>query len=90
MARLTDDEIEVRLRSLRGWQREGLVIRKEYRHLDFKAAMAFVNRVADLANAADHHPDILINYDRVTLTLTSHDRGGLTARDFGLAAEIDA
>ena len=52
--------------------------------------MAFVNRVAELANAADHHPDILINYDRVTLTLSSHDSGGLTERDFKLAAAIDA
>ena len=65
-------------------------IRKEYRHADFTAAMAFVNRVAGLAEAADHHPDILINYDRVTLTLTSHDAGGLTERDFRLAAGIDA
>ena len=90
MARLTEAEIDERLRGLSGWQREGQEIRKEYRHADFKAAMVFVNRVADLANAADHHPDILINYSRVTLTLTSHDRGGLTERDFRLAAKIDA
>jgi 4a-hydroxytetrahydrobiopterin dehydratase len=90
MARLTDAEIDERLGGLPGWQREGPVIRREYRHADFKSAMAFVNRVADLAEAADHHPDILINYSRVTLTLTSHDRGGLTERDFRLAAKIDA
>jgi 4a-hydroxytetrahydrobiopterin dehydratase len=52
--------------------------------------MAFVNRVAELANAADHHPDILIRYDHVVLTLSSHDSGGLTERDFKLAAAIDA
>jgi 4a-hydroxytetrahydrobiopterin dehydratase len=90
MTRLTEAEIEKRLPGLRGWQREGPALRKEYGHGDFKASMAFVNRVADLANAADHHPDILVKYDRVTLTLTSHDSGGLTERDFKLAAAIDA
>jgi 4a-hydroxytetrahydrobiopterin dehydratase len=90
MARLTEAEIEERLPGVRGWLQEGPAIRKEYRHADFKAAMVFVNRVADLASAADHHPDILINYDRVTLTLSSHDSGGLTERDFKLAAAIDA
>jgi 4a-hydroxytetrahydrobiopterin dehydratase len=90
MARLSEAEIDARLPGLAGWQREGPAIRKEYRHADFKAAMVFVNRVAELANAADHHPDILINYDRVTLTLSSHDSGGLTERDFRLAASIDA
>jgi 4a-hydroxytetrahydrobiopterin dehydratase len=90
MARLTEAEIDERLPRLRGWQRAGQEIRKEYRHADFKASMAFVNRVAELANAADHHPDILIRYDHVVLTLSSHDSGGLTERDFKLAAAIDA
>ena len=90
MARLTEAEIDARLPGVAGWRKEGAAIRKEYRLADFKAAMVFVNRVAELANAADHHPDILINYDRVTLTLSSHDRGGLTERDFRLAASIDA
>ncbi|HSD26226.1 MAG TPA: 4a-hydroxytetrahydrobiopterin dehydratase [Vicinamibacteria bacterium] len=90
MPRLSDSEIDEQLKGLPGWERAGSEIRKEYRHADFKAAMAFVNRVADLAEAADHHPDIFINYSRVTLTLTSHDSGGLTERDFRLAARIDA
>ncbi len=90
MAHLSDAEIDERLRGLRGWKLDGLKIRKEYKHADFAAAIAFVNRVAGLAEVADHHPDILINYDRVTLTLTSHDAGGLTERDFRLAAGIDA
>jgi len=90
MAHLSDAEIDQRLRGLDGWQREGPAIRKEYKHSGFAEAIAFVNRVAGLAEAADHHPDILINYDRVTLTLTSHDAGGLTERDFRLAAGIDA
>jgi 4a-hydroxytetrahydrobiopterin dehydratase len=90
MTRLTEAEIDERLPGLRGWEREGPSLRKEYGYGDFKASIAFVNRVADLANAADHHPDITIKYDRVTLTLTSHDSGGLTERDFKLAAAIDA
>jgi 4a-hydroxytetrahydrobiopterin dehydratase len=89
MPRLSDSEIDERLRGLTGWERSGAEIRKEYRHADFKSAMAFVNRVAELAEAADHHPDIVINYNRVTLALTSHDSGGLTERDFRLAARID-
>lgn len=89
MARLTDSEVDERLQGLPGWQRMGALIRKEYGHADFKSALIFVNRVAELAEAADHHPDILINYNRVTLSLTSHDRGGLTERDFRLAARID-
>lgn len=90
MPLLTNSEVDARLSGLSGWQRAGLEIRKEYRFADFKAAMVFVNRVADLAEAADHHPDIVINYSRVTLALTSHDLGGLTERDFRLATRIDA
>ena len=90
MPRLDDDQVRVRLASLRGWERAGTEIRKEWIFDSFKAAMAFANRVADLAEAQDHHPDILVQYSRVTLTLTSHDSGGLTERDFRLATKIDA
>lgn len=90
MTRLDEGEIARRLAQLQGWARAGDAIRKEYRFADFKAAMAFVNAVADKAEARDHHPDILVQYNRVTLTLATHDAGGLTARDFGLAGEIDA
>jgi 4a-hydroxytetrahydrobiopterin dehydratase len=89
MAALTDAEIAKGLSSLSGWVRAGAEIRKEYRFADFKGAMAFVNRVAGLAEESDHHPDIVINYNKVALTLTSHDTGGLTDRDFRLAARID-
>lgn len=85
MSTLSHDEIRKRLASLTGWE-----IRKVYTFADFKASMAFVNRVAALADKMDHHPDILINYSRVTLTLSSHDAGGLTERDFRLAGQIDA
>lgn len=89
-ARLDEAAIAARLAVLSGWQRAGDTLRKSYVHPSFAAAMAFVNAVAARAEARDHHPDILIEYTRVTLTLSTHDAGGLTALDFALAAEIDA
>ena len=73
-----------------GWELSGKEIRRVYTFPDFQRSMAFVNRVAELAEAMDHHPDILVNYSRVTLTLSSHDAGGLTDRDFRLAGQIDS
>jgi 4a-hydroxytetrahydrobiopterin dehydratase len=90
MARLSAEEARARLAALRGWDSDGERIRKAYAFESFAAAIAFVNHVAGLAEAADHHPDILVEYTKVTLTLTSHDSGGLTGRDFSLAARIDA
>jgi len=90
VARLAEAAIKERLAGLAGWEREGEAIRKEYRFADFAEAMAFVTRTALQAEAMNHHPDILINYSRVTLTLTSHDASGLTERDFRLAAKIDS
>lgn len=90
MALLSEDEIRAQLPALAGWERAGLAIRRVYAFKDFKEAMGFVNRVAERAEALDHHPDILINYNKVTLTSTSHDSGGLTLRDFRLAKAIDA
>ena len=90
MARLSDEEARRRLSSLKGWEIDGDHLRKQYTLDTFPAAIAFVGRVAELAEAADHHPDILIEYRKVTLTLTTHDEGGLSARDFSLAARIDA
>jgi 4a-hydroxytetrahydrobiopterin dehydratase len=89
MALLSDAEIDARLATLSGWERTGKEIRKTYQFTDFKGSMAFVTRVAELAEAMDHHPDIAISYSRVTLSLTSHDAGGLTERDFRLAGKID-
>lgn len=90
MALLTETEIAERLRRVPGWQQRGTKICRTWAFADFKAAMAFVNRVAALADAADHHPDIDIRYSRVTLVLSTHDAGGLTARDFDLAETIGA
>jgi 4a-hydroxytetrahydrobiopterin dehydratase len=87
--KLSDAEIEARLRELPGWSRAGDEIRKTFQLDSFPAAVAFVTRVAFLAEAAAHHPDIDIRWRDVTLALTTHDAGGLSERDFALAAQID-
>ena len=87
---LTDAEIAERLAALEDWAREGDVIRRTVKLKGFRAAIALVNAVADVAEAANHHPDIAIHdYNRVTFTLTTHAAKALTFRDFDLAAEID-
>jgi 4a-hydroxytetrahydrobiopterin dehydratase len=86
---LSESEIGQRLARLPGWERLGREIRRTFSFGDFKAALAFVNRVGELAEDLNHHPDIDIRYSRVTLSLTTHDAGGLTARDFELAARIE-
>jgi 4a-hydroxytetrahydrobiopterin dehydratase len=87
--KLTRDEARERLKNLNGWSLEGDAIRKQYTFADFPSAVQFVNRLVPEAEAADHHPDILINYKRVTLTYSTHSEGGLTARDFAGAATAD-
>lgn len=90
MGRLSDDEIREGLASLAGWERLGDALLRQYSFPGFKEAMRFANRVATVAEELNHHPDILIEYDTVTLTLSSHDAGGITERDLRLAARIDA
>jgi 4a-hydroxytetrahydrobiopterin dehydratase len=75
--------------TLSGWTLDGDAIRKKYTFKDFMEAIGFVNRLAAEAERADHHPDILINYKRVTLTYTTHSEGGLTDKDFAGAALAD-
>lgn len=90
MARLSEAEIERRL-SGSSWRREGEQISREWEMPDFLAAVDFVNRVAEAAQAANHHPDILLHgWNRVRLTLSTHSEGGLTDADFMLASSIDA
>lgn len=89
MGILSDQEIEKQLKSLDGWTLEGRAIRKQYTFSDFPAAVAFVNRLVPDAEAADHHPDIIINYRRVTLLYSTHSEGGLTQKDFDGAAMAD-
>jgi 4a-hydroxytetrahydrobiopterin dehydratase len=88
--RLTDRQIQDAMGSLPGWSRDGDEIKKQYSFSDFRAAMRFVNAVADEAEAANHHPDITINYNRVSLALTTHDVGGLSDLDVNLARQADA
>jgi 4a-hydroxytetrahydrobiopterin dehydratase len=92
MAELLDDRtIDERLATLPGWRREGDEIVSDRELADFAAAMAFVNAVADAAEAANHHPDILVHgWNGVRLSVTDHSAGGLTEADFALAATIDA
>jgi 4a-hydroxytetrahydrobiopterin dehydratase len=87
--RLADDALARELTGVPGWQRDGDAIQRTWRFADFKTAMIFVNGVAALAEKANHHPDLTIHYNEVTLRLWSHDAGGLTARDFALARAIE-
>lgn len=87
--KLAAHEIAQKLKELNGWQLSGNVIQKQYVFESFMPAIRFVNRVAELAEAADHHPDITINYRKVTMALTTHSAGGLTQNDFALAKQIE-
>ena len=89
MAKLSHADVDQRMQSVRGWKLQGDEIVKQFTFKDFPAAIAFVNRLAPEAEAADHHPDILINYKRVTLTYSTHSDGGLTEKDFAGAAMAD-
>ena len=83
------NQIRNQLASVRGWKRRGRQISKLYNFDDFMGGMRFLNRVAKLAEAMNHHPDVDIRYNKIKLTLTTHDEGGLTMKDFGLARKID-
>ena len=89
MALLSDEDVAARLEGS-DWRREGDEIVRDLKFSDFAEAMAFVNRVAEAAEAANHHPDILVHgWNRVRLSLTNHAQGGLTEADFALAGQID-
>ena len=88
--KLDDAEIGNRINTLQGWSRNGDQIERKLEFGTFLDAIAFINRIAELAEAADHHPEIFNVYNRVELVLTTHDADGLTAKDFDLATQIDA
>jgi 4a-hydroxytetrahydrobiopterin dehydratase len=90
MARLSDDEIGAALATLPGWTYGGGSLQRRVGFPSFMAGIAFVNRVAEAAEQAGHHPDIAINYSTIALALSSHDAGGVTERDVDLARRIDA
>jgi 4a-hydroxytetrahydrobiopterin dehydratase len=89
MARLSDEEIEERLAGLAGWERDGDAIRRAFELDDFKGSVDFVNRLTPEAEGMNHHPDLAISWNEVTVTITTHSEGGLTANDFELARRID-
>ena len=90
MRQLTAAEIETARAAVPEWILSGNAIARTYAFQDFPAAMKFVNAVAGLAEQSGHHPDIDIRWNRVTLTLMTHDAGGLTEKDFALAGKCDA
>ncbi len=90
MDKLTDAQITGMLTARPDWSESGGAIQRTFHFKDFVEAMTFVDKVAVAAEAAQHHPDILIRYNKVTLSLNTHDAGGITEKDFDLAAKIDA
>jgi 4a-hydroxytetrahydrobiopterin dehydratase len=90
VALLSDAEIEERLAALPGWEREGEAIAKSFKHDDFVGSVRFVDALVEPAEEMGHHPDLAISWDTVTVTISTHSEGGLTAADFELAQKIDA
>jgi 4a-hydroxytetrahydrobiopterin dehydratase len=87
---MSNDAIEDALRSLPGWSREGDAIRREFTFGSFREAISFIVRISFEAEQRDHHPELANVYNRVTVRLSTHDAGGITEKDFDLAAAIDA
>jgi 4a-hydroxytetrahydrobiopterin dehydratase len=90
MAQLADSEIEARLAEHPGWEQSGTAIRKEFKRSDFVGSVNFVQSLVGPAEAMNHHPDLEISWDTVTVSLSTHSDGGVTAADFELATKIDA
>jgi 4a-hydroxytetrahydrobiopterin dehydratase len=90
MARLDDQQIEEKLGGIDGWERSGDAISKRFELHDFKGSVDFVNRLTPEAENMNHHPDLDISWNKVTVTVTTHSEGGLTDNDFELAKRIDA
>ena len=89
MPKLEKSEIERRLSALPGWEFKDNAISKLYRFKKFMDGIHFIDRVAEMAEAADHHPDVKINYTRITFSCSTHDQGGVTEKDFKLASQIE-
>jgi 4a-hydroxytetrahydrobiopterin dehydratase len=89
MAKLSSEQIADQLKTLAGWEYRDNSISKLFRFKEFPAGIRFIDRVAELAEAADHHPDIFVNYTRVTFTCSTHSEGGVTDKDFRLAHQIE-
>jgi 4a-hydroxytetrahydrobiopterin dehydratase len=90
MAKLSETELQQAIQNLPGWSVRDNAIERNYKFADFVAAMVFVNRVAERAEQAQHHPDIDIRYNQVKIALSTHDAGGITQKDADMAAKIAA
>ncbi len=90
MALLSETELEERLAGLEGWERAGEAIEKTFKRGDFVGAVDFVSSLVEPAEAMNHHPDVAISWETVTVSISTHSEGGLTGADFELAAKIDA
>ncbi len=90
MALLSDEQIEDNLSGLDGWSRDGDAITKDFKRDQFTGSVEFVNEILPVAEDMGHHPDLAISWDTVTVTISTHSEGGLTASDFELAGKIDA
>ncbi len=89
MEKLDQEHIDEKLQEFPEWSQSGETLQRTFRFDNFLGAMAFVSRIADLAEEHQHHPDILIRYNKVTLTLSTHDAGGITEKDFNYARDTD-
>ena len=89
MQQLSQQAIQEKLQLIDGWELDGNGIKKEWRFKDFKEAMLFVNKVAELADSQDHHPELFNVYNTVQIRYSTHDAGGLTEKDFRIATDID-
>lgn len=88
--KLSPGEIAEGLLKLDGWAADGDALKRRFEFPNFASALAFVNRVGEIAERHDHHPDIVFGWGYAEIALTTHDRGGITPFDFAVAAEIDA
>jgi len=87
--KLRPSEIAKELRALKGWKAEGDMLKRRYKFKNFLEAIAFVNRVGEIAEAADHHPDITFGWGYAEIAFTTHDRGGITDVDFATAKKVN-
>jgi 4a-hydroxytetrahydrobiopterin dehydratase len=87
---MSHSAIEESLRSLPGWARDGNAIRREFKFGSFREAISFIVRISFEAEQRDHHPELANVYNRVTISLSTHDAGGITEKDFDLARAIDS
>lgn len=89
MPKLAPEQVTERLKQIPGWEQKGNAISKLFRFKEFMDGIRFVGKVAEIAERMDHHPDITINYTRITFSCSTHSEGGITEKDFKLAGDIE-